>query len=156
MEKFKLTELQKYNLLQAAFTEIISQGRSYHYFISPSDCDRIKFNVGAYSKKNGCRIEVVYYFFGGCTVRLLWHYVKKPIFESIEGFAFTPKLITIEREFKSSILISIVPEPDGSRWIYQSLKSIYELCEEDSVEDVGAVEPAGVCHVVADVDSSQF
>lgn len=150
MEKLKLTEKQKYCLLQDACCEIVSLGRPFHYFISPFDCDDIKFNVGAFSRKNGCRIEVVYRI-NSCSVRLLWHYVKRSLFGGVaEDYVFIPKAITIDREFKNSILISILPDLDGGcRYFYQSNLSIFDLCEGDTGEGVADVLD-GVCLAEAD------
>lgn len=148
MEKLKLTERQKYCLLQDAVMDIVSQGRYPHSFLSPYECDRITFNSGAFSQKKGARVEVVY-LFRNCTVRLLWHYVRKEMYEGSFDFAFIPKAVTVEREFKNSILISILPDPEHDRFIYQTTKSIFELCVEDSEEGEADVLD-GVCHAEAD------
>lgn len=148
MEKLKLTEQQKYCLLQDAVMDVKSQGRYPHSFLSPYECDRISFRSGLFSKRNGARVEVVYSF-RNCTVTLLWNYVRVHLTNGSFNFVFIPKTLTIDREFKSSLLISVLPDLDRSGFIYQSTKSLYELCVEDSEEGEADV-PDGVCHVEAD------
>lgn len=147
MEKLKLTEKQKYSLLSDASNRIVSQGRYPHSFLSPEQCDRITFKAGLFSKKNGARVYVVYDF-NNCRITLLWVYV--PISSMLgSSYSFVPKAVTIEREFKSSVLISILDDPESGCYRYQSLKSINDLCVEDTEEGVADVRD-GVCHAEAD------
>lgn len=147
MVKLKLNEKQKYCLLFDAFNRIISQGRYPHSFLSPEECDRITFKPGLFSEKNGARVEVVYDF-NYCRITLLWHYC--PIVTPFgSSFSFVPKALTIDREFKNSVLISILDDPESGCYRYQSLKSIINLCVEGTEEGEADAQD-GVCHAEAD------
>lgn len=164
MEKLKLTDLDKFVLLRRANHIIWSRMSSsnddfcdsvHHCFISPLDCHDVQFRCGVFSKKSGARVEVIY----KCRksrVILLWHYLPKN-FQGLfcEDYVFIPKAITIEREFKGSLLISVVPDPENNGYYtYQSPKSIFELCEEDSEEGDAVDVHAGACLAEVDDDST--
>lgn len=156
MDKIKLNDKQRYDLLTFCHERIMSQGKHPYHFLSPLASFDVKFVLGAISRA-GARVEIIYTF-DYCKVKLLLLYTKVNLFSEVYDYVFIPKAITIDRDFRCSFLMAVVRDPETSYcspiYYYQSIKSITQLCEEDLEDGDAEDEHAGVCLAEVDADST--